>query len=51
MKWAFELEEFKVLYRPRIAIKGQVLADFLADFTYPGELDEEIALPELPPEH
>ena len=50
IKWAFELEEFENLYRPRIAIKGQVLANFIAKFTYPEESDEEIALPNLPSE-
>ena len=37
MKWALELEEFEVIYRPRTAIKGQALADFLVKFTYPEE--------------
>ena len=50
MKWAFELEEFEVLYRPRTTIKGQALADFLIEFTYPEELIEEPPLPDLPPE-
>ena len=27
MKWALELEEFEVIYRPRIEIKGQALAE------------------------
>ena len=40
MKWALELEEFEVVYRPRIAIKGQALADFLVKFTYPGETEQ-----------
>ena len=47
MKWAFELEEFEVLYQLRTAIKGQALAYFVAEFTYPEELDEGIALPDL----
>ena len=34
IKWVFELEEFKVLYRPRTMIKGHVLEDFLVEFTY-----------------
>ena len=29
MKWALELEEFEVIYRPRTAIKGQDLGGFL----------------------
>ena len=40
MKWALELEEFEVVYRPRIVIKGQVLADFLVEFTYPEETEQ-----------
>ena len=33
MKWAIELSEFDIRYRPKIAIKGQVLADFVMEFT------------------
>ena len=39
MKWALELEEFEVIYRPRTVIKGQALADFLVEFTYPEEAE------------
>ena len=31
--WAIELSEFDIQYRPRIAIKGQTIADFIAEFT------------------
>ena len=31
--WAIELSEFDIQYRPRTAIKGQVAADFIAEFT------------------
>ena len=31
--WAVELSEFNIQYCPRIAIKGQVVADFIAEFT------------------
>ena len=31
--WAIELSEFDVQYRPRTAIKGQVVADFIAEYT------------------
>lgn len=31
--WAIELSEFDIQYRPRIAIKGQIVADFIAEFT------------------
>ena len=33
MKWAIELSEFYIRYKPKIAIKGQVLADFVMEFT------------------
>ena len=50
MKREFELEEFEVLSRPRTVIKGQALADFVVEFTYPEELTKKLALLELPPE-
>ena len=31
--WAIELSEFDVQYRPRTAIKGQIVADFIAEYT------------------
>ena len=31
--WAIELSEFDIQYRLRTAIKGQVVADFIAEFT------------------
>ncbi|XP_075665779.1 uncharacterized protein LOC142635522 [Castanea sativa] len=31
--WAIELSEFDIQYRPRTAIKGQILADFVAEIT------------------
>ena len=41
IQWAIELSEFDVRYLPRSAIKAQVLADFIAEFTSSqGELDE-----------
>ena len=33
MKWAIELSEFDIRYRPKLAIKWQVLADFFMEFT------------------
>ena len=33
MKWAIELSEFDIIYRPKTAIKWQVLADFIMEFT------------------
>lgn len=31
--WAIKLSEFDVQYHPRTAMKGQVVADFIAEFT------------------
>ena len=31
--WAIELSKFDIRYRPRTAIKGQEVADFIAKFT------------------
>ena len=42
--WAIELSEFDIQYRPRTAIKGQVVADFIAEFTY----DEDKGAEESP---
>ena len=33
MKWAIELSEFDIRYKPKTAIKGQVLSDFVMEFT------------------
>lgn len=35
-KWSLELANFDIRYQPRTAIKGQVLADFVAELT-PGQ--------------
>ena len=33
IKWAIELSEFDIRYKPRTTVKGQVLADFIVEFT------------------
>ena len=33
MKWAIELSEFDIIYKPKTAIKGEVLMDFVMEFT------------------
>ena len=33
VKWAIKLSEFDIRYKPRTAIKGQILADFIMEFT------------------
>ena len=48
MKWALELSEFDIRYKPKTAIKRQVLADFVMEFT-PTELGEDTrGMPDLP---
>ena len=33
MKWAIELSEFDIRHKPKTAIKGQILANFVMEFT------------------
>jgi hypothetical protein len=40
-KWAAELSEYHITCEPRIAIKSQVLADFIIDWTGPARQQEE----------
>ena len=42
--WAIELSEFDIQYRPQTAMKGQVVADFIAEFTH----DEDKGAEESP---
>ena len=39
--WAIELSEFDVQYRPRTAMKEQVVADFIAEYTQPEDKETE----------
>ncbi|XP_016648291.1 PREDICTED: uncharacterized protein LOC103326881 [Prunus mume] len=41
-KWAIELSQYDLLYRPKIAIKAQALADFVVEFTPTAE-EEKMA--------
>ena len=45
-KWGIELSAFDINYKPRDAIKSQVLADFLVDWT---EAPEGTPIPEPEP--
>ena len=48
IKWVVELSEFDIRYKPRTAIKGQILADFIMEFT-PTEPTKATQLtPDLP---
>ncbi|KAI5350508.1 hypothetical protein L3X38_003399 [Prunus dulcis] len=40
MKWAIELSQSDLLYRPKTVIKAQVLADFVAEFTPSAEKEK-----------
>ena len=40
IQWAIELGQFDIEYQPQAAIKTQVLADFIAKFTYPNKEKE-----------
>ncbi|KAK8926340.1 hypothetical protein KSP39_PZI018276 [Platanthera zijinensis] len=44
-KWAVELSEFDISYPPRVAIKAQAVADFLADFSTEVEADTDVSRP------
>ena len=33
VKWAIKLSEFDIRYKPRTAVKGQILAYFIMEFT------------------
>ncbi|XP_022860557.1 uncharacterized protein LOC111381073 [Olea europaea var. sylvestris] len=48
LKWAIELSEFDLTFRPRGAIKGQALVDFMVEFTKAPEM-EDIMEPTEPP--
>ncbi|GKE62437.1 reverse transcriptase domain-containing protein [Tanacetum coccineum] len=49
LKWKFKLEAYDIQYRPRTAIKGQILADFIVERPEEESLDELMAEPkELP---
>ena len=48
IKWAIELSEFDIRYKPRTMIKGQILVDFIMEFT-PAESTKATQLtPDLP---
>ena len=48
MKWAIELSEFDIIYKPKTAIKGQVLADFVLEFTPAEPAQNAQAMNDLP---
>ena len=48
MKWAIELSEFDIRYKPKTAIKGQILADFVMEFAPVGLAEPTQSEDDLP---
>ena len=48
MKWAIDLSEFDIRYKPKTTIKGQVLVDFIMEFTSVELAENTHATPDLP---
>ena len=48
MKWAIKLSEFDIRYKPKTTIKGQVLADFVMEFTSAEPAQNVQAMNDLP---
>ena len=48
VKWAIELSVFDIRYKPRTMIKGQVLADFIMEFTSTEPTETAQLAPDLP---
>ena len=47
-KWTIELSEFDIRYKPRTAIIGQILADFVLEFTTATPPETTQLTPDLP---
>ena len=41
VQWAIELSQFDIEFRPRTAIKAQVLVDFIAEFIIPENTSDQ----------
>ena len=48
MKWAIELSQFDIRCKPKTAIKGQILADFVMEFTSAELAKDTQKTPDLP---
>ena len=48
MKWAIEMSELDIRYKPKTAIKGQVLADFVMEFTSAEPVKNAQTMTDLP---
>ena len=47
-KWVIELSEFNIRYKPRTAVKGQILVDFIMEFTAAKSTEATQLTPDLP---
>ena len=47
IKWVIELSEFDIRYKPRTVIKGQILADFIMEFTPAEPIEATQLTPDL----
>ena len=47
IKWSFRIEDFDINYKLRTAIKGRAISNFLVEFTYTEDTEEEVVLLEL----
>ena len=48
MKWAIELSEFDIRYKPKTTIKGQILAHFIIELTSAELVEDTQTTPDLP---
>ena len=48
IKWAIELSEFDIRYKPRTAVKGQILEDFIIEFSPAQTIEATQLAPDLP---
>ena len=48
MKWVIKLSEFDIRYKPKTAIKGQILAIFVMEFTSAELAKDTQTTPDLP---
>lgn len=48
LKWVVGLSEFDIVFKLRTIVKGQILADFVAEFTLVPEMEEEMESVEPP---
>ena len=50
IKWAIELSEFDIRYKPRTAVKGKILGDFIMEFTPSNTSTQPIETTQLTPD-